>query len=154
LQPSKQLDVTVAWLDDEPLVAGRVYWALHGHQWGKAKVVQADNGIKALDRLHQQKFDLVLMDMLMPEMDGIEATKHLRQSDMSPNQWIPVLGLTANISTEDHVRCLSAGMNDILLKPFDKHVLVTRIEELLLACPLFTTKHAISSGPRRVKVFE
>jgi sulfate adenylyltransferase subunit 1 len=38
LQPSKQLDVTVAWLDDEPLVAGRVYWALHGHQWVKAKV--------------------------------------------------------------------------------------------------------------------
>jgi DNA-binding response OmpR family regulator len=65
-----------------------------------------------------------------------------------------VLGLTANISTEDHVRCLSAGMNDILLKPFDKYVLVKRIEELLLACPLFTTKHAISSGPRRVKVFE
>jgi sulfate adenylyltransferase subunit 1 len=38
LQSSKQLDVTVAWLDDEPLVAGRVYWALHGHQWVKAKV--------------------------------------------------------------------------------------------------------------------
>ncbi len=147
------LTIEVLVVDDSPvnrLLVSQVIAA----QWGKAKVVQADNGIKALDRLHQQKFDLVLMDMLMPEMDGIEATKHLRQSDMSPNQWIPVLGLTANISTEDHVRCLSAGMNDILLKPFDKHVLVTRIEELLLACPLFTTKHAISSGPRRVKVFE
>jgi CheY-like chemotaxis protein len=148
----KDLVIEVLVVDDNPVNRLLVTQVIAA-QWAKAKVIQADNGLKALNCLHQQKFDLVLMDMLMPEMDGIEATKHLRQSDMSPNQWIPVLGLTANISTEDHVRCLSAGMNDILLKPFDKHVLVTRIEELLLACPLFTTKHAISSGPRRVKVF-
>ena len=53
LQPSKQLDVTVAWLDDEPLVAGRVYWALHGHQWVKAKVASITDrlDIHSLERL-------------------------------------------------------------------------------------------------------
>ena len=53
LQPSKQLDVTVAWLDDEPLVAGRVYWALHGHQWVKAKVSRITDrlDIHSLERL-------------------------------------------------------------------------------------------------------
>jgi CheY-like chemotaxis protein len=79
--------------------------------------------------------------MLMPEMDGIEATQYVRQDPNSPNQWIPVLGLTANISTEDHVRCLTAGMNDVLLKPFDRQVLVQRVEQLLLNCPLFSTKY-------------
>ena len=88
-----------------------------------------------------QQFDLVLMDMLMPEMDGIVATSMLRQTVTSPNQNIPVLGLTANISTDDHLRCLKAGMNDIVLKPFDRDKLTQRIEQLLLTSPDFLAKY-------------
>lgn len=143
----KELAIEVLVVDDNPVNRLLVSQVIAAH-WTKVQVVQAENGQKALDCLHKQKFDLVMMDMLMPEMDGIEATRHLRHSDMSPNQWIPVLGLTANISTEDHVRCLSAGMNDILLKPFDRHVLVNRIEKLLMACPLFTTKHEFQVAPK------
>lgn len=142
----KDVSLHVLVVDDNPVNRLLVTQVISAH-WQQAQVVQADNGLKALDCLNRQKFDVVLMDMLMPEMDGIEATMRLRQSDLSPNQWIPVLGLTANISTDDHVRCLSAGMNDILLKPFDRHVLAMRIEKLLLACPLFTTKHAFISRP-------
>ena len=137
----KELGIEILVVDDNPVNRLLVQQVIHA-QWPLAKVTQADNGQKALTRLSAQKFDLVLMDMLMPEMDGIEATQYVRQDPTSPNQWIPVLGLTANISTEDHVRCLSAGMNDVLLKPFDRQVLVQRVEQLLLACPVFTTKYA------------
>ena len=137
----KELDIEILVVDDNPVNRLLVQQVINA-QWPLSKITQAENGQKALTRLSAQKFDLVLMDMLMPEMDGIEATQFLRQDISSPNQWIPVLGLTANISTEDHVRCLSAGMNDVLLKPFDRQVLAHRIEGLLMACPLFTTKHA------------
>jgi signal transduction histidine kinase/CheY-like chemotaxis protein len=137
----EELAIEILVVDDNPVNRLLVQQVIHS-QWPLAKVTQADNGQKALTRLSAQKFDLVLMDMLMPEMDGIEATRYVRQDPTSPNQWIPVLGLTANISTEDHVRCLSAGMNDVLLKPFDRQVLVQRIEHLLLTCPLFKIKYA------------
>lgn len=140
-QSIQSLEIQILVVDDNPVNRLLVQQVIHA-QWPLAKVTQAENGQKALTRLSAQKFDLVLMDMLMPEMDGIEATQFLRQDSLSPNQWIPVLGLTANISTEDHVRCLGAGMNDVLLKPFDRQVLAHRIEGLLMACPLFTTKHA------------
>jgi CheY-like chemotaxis protein len=105
-------------------------------------VVQAHHGKQALSLLGQQLFDLVLMDMLMPEMDGIVATSMLRQTVSSQNQNIPVLGLTANISTDDHLRCLQAGMNDIVLKPFDRDKLTLRLTQLLLASPDFRSKYA------------
>lgn len=141
LQPSiSQLAVEILVVDDNPVNRLLVQQVIHAH-WTLAKVTQAENGQKALTRLSAQKFDLILMDMLMPEMDGIEATQLIRQDPTSPNQWIPVLGLTANISTEDHVRCLSAGMNDVLLKPFDRQVLTRRMENLLMDCPFFTAKY-------------
>lgn len=99
--------------------------------WPHAQVVQAENGKKALTVLDTQPFDIVLMDMLMPEMDGIEATVVLRQAADSINRHVPILGLTANISTDDHIRCIKAGMNEVVLKPFDKHHLAQRIQHLL-----------------------
>ena len=141
------LSVDILVVDDNPVNRLLVQQVIHAH-WPLAKVTQAENGQKALTQLSAQKFDLILMDMLMPEMDGIEATHFVRQDPSSPNQWIPVLGLTANISTEDHVRCLSAGMNDVLLKPFDPQLLIQRMENLLMACPFFTTKHAQQFKPR------
>lgn len=140
-QAINELAVEILVVDDNPVNRLLVQQVIHAH-WPLAKVTQAENGQKALTRLSAQKFDLILMDMLMPEMDGIEATQLVRQDPSSPNQWIPVLGLTANISTEDHVRCLTAGMNDVLLKPFDRQVLIHRMENLLGACPFFTAKYA------------
>jgi CheY-like chemotaxis protein len=127
-------------VDDNPVNRLLVDQVIRSH-WPRAQVVQAHNGKQALTQLGQQQFDLVLMDMLMPEMDGIVATSMLRQTVTSPNQNIPVLGLTANISTDDHLRCLKAGMNDIVLKPFDRDKLTQRIEQLLLTSPDFLAKY-------------
>lgn len=75
----------------------------------------ANNGIEALEKVRQNRYDLVLMDMQMPEMDGIEATKILRK-DYSDSE-LPIVALTANVLEEDRNLCKSIGMNDHLSKP-------------------------------------
>ena len=139
-QVIQALPLEVLVVDDNPVNRLLVDQVIRSH-WPQAHVVQAHNGKQALTLLGQQRFDLVLMDMLMPEMDGIVATSMLRQTVTSPNQKIPVLGLTANISTDDHLRCLKAGMNDIVLKPFEREKLTQRIEQLLLTSPSFMAKY-------------
>ena len=69
------------------------------------------------------KFDMIFMDMHMPEMDGLEATRTLRKLPLSKNGWnpakIPIIAVTANAFSEDRKLCLESGMNDYLAKPFD-----------------------------------
>ncbi len=81
----------------------------------------AGNGVEALKRLQAQRYDLVLMDCQMPEMDGYRATELIRQEEQengSPR--LPIIALTANAMQEDRQRCISAGMDDYLSKPFTK----------------------------------
>jgi len=80
------------------------------------QVVVAATGVEALDRLSEDRFDLVLMDCQMPELDGYEATRRLRAS-AGENRDVPVIALTANAVAGDRERCLAAGMNDHLTKP-------------------------------------
>jgi CheY-like chemotaxis protein len=81
------------------------------------EVVMADNGQMALERMDEQgPFDLVLMDVMMPVMDGLEATRRIRQQGQTE---IPILALTARAMPEDRVRCLEAGASDFLTKPID-----------------------------------
>ena len=77
----------------------------------------AANGQEALDRLQQGTFDLVLMDMQMPVMDGVTATRAIRQNP----QWaqLPVVAMTANAMEQDRQQCLAAGMNDFVSKPIE-----------------------------------
>ena len=129
VMPSSSV-IHVLIVDDNPvnrLLVNQVIMS----EWPHAQVVQAENGKKALAVLDTQAFDIVLMDMLMPEMDGIEATGVLRHSVDRINRHVPILGLTANISTDDHIRCIKAGMNDVVLKPFDKEKLAKRVHQLL-----------------------
>lgn len=77
----------------------------------------AENGYVALEKLKNSPFDIVLMDLQMPVMDGYEATKAIRQGDPSRSQ-VPIIALTANATRKDIEKCLAAGMNDCIPKPF------------------------------------
>ncbi|MBK8984960.1 MAG: response regulator [Chloroflexi bacterium] len=90
----------------------------------------AENGLQVVARLRQRPYDLVLMDVQMPEMDGLEATQAIRRrlpADRQPR----IVALTANTTAEEQAACLAAGMNDYLGKPLRLEALVT----VLLACP-------------------
>jgi len=89
-----------------------------GHQ-----ITLANNGREAVAQLEAQMFDLILMDMQMPELDGLEATKQIREFNDSVKSSIPVIALTANALSGDKERVLEAGMNDYLTKPIDIHAL-------------------------------
>jgi CheY-like chemotaxis protein/HPt (histidine-containing phosphotransfer) domain-containing protein len=82
-----------------------------------AQVVIARNGIEAVDQVKKQNFDCVLMDVQMPEMDGIQATESIRRMDDPLISGIPIIALTANCTSEDLVKYQQAGMDDYLAKP-------------------------------------
>jgi signal transduction histidine kinase/CheY-like chemotaxis protein len=89
----------------------------------------AENGREALERLSTSQYDLVLMDCQMPEMDGLEATTHIRRLDSTVlDHDVPVIAMTANAFDEDRERCLAAGMNDFLSKPVHRPTLEGMIE--------------------------
>jgi CheY-like chemotaxis protein len=89
----------------------------------------AENGRVAVDRVLAGRYDLVLMDMQMPVMDGIEATIELRERPELAR--LPILAMTANALAEDRDRCLAAGMNDHLAKPMEPEALWSRLERWL-----------------------
>ena len=84
------------------------------------EVVIAANGREALEALEQSSFDCVLMDVQMPEMDGIEATQHIRRLADEIKAGIPIIALTANALKGDSEKYIAAGMTDYLAKPFDE----------------------------------
>ncbi|NLH49484.1 MAG: GAF domain-containing protein [Myxococcales bacterium] len=83
------------------------------------RVAVADNGRDALAMLARETFAMVFMDVQMPEMDGYETTRLIRQI-AGPNAGVPIIAMTANVMAEDRQRCLDAGMNDYLGKPVTK----------------------------------
>jgi two-component system, sensor histidine kinase and response regulator len=89
-----------------------------GHQ-----VVIAENGRLALRYLGEQSFDLILMDVQMPEMDGFEATGVIRENERRTGAHIPVVAMTAHAMTGDRERCIDAGMDDFVTKPIQPSAL-------------------------------
>ena len=95
--------------------------------WG-AIVTHAENGQIALDLLSKNEFDLILMDLHMPVIDGIEATRIIRNSDNEMLRTIPIVALTAAIMSESHDKIEDLNINDYVLKPFKPHDLFERIK--------------------------
>lgn len=94
-------------------------------------VCVAQHGKEALDFLGENRFDCVLMDIQMPLMDGFEATRLIRANPAWAG--MPVIAMTANASQEDRARCMAAGMNDYISKPFDPHNLYAILAKWLAA---------------------
>jgi PAS domain S-box-containing protein len=88
------------------------------------KVTEAINGIEAIEKLKKESFDLILMDLQMPEMGGIDATRVIRE-EMKLNT--PIIALTANAFKAEIDRCINAGMNDYIIKPFEENILIGAI---------------------------
>lgn len=92
------------------------------------RVRVADNGLIALEQLDRYHFDVVLMDCQMPEMDGYETARRIREREQSTGGHMPILAITANAMESDLERCLIAGMDGYLTKPIDFAKLRTKLE--------------------------
>ena len=114
--------------------------------WG-FEVTIADNGRKALEVLQQKDFDLVLMDIQMPEMDGIDATQNIRKLPNDKKATIPIIALTANALKGDSERYLQAGMNDYLSKPFTEESLFNVIKRNLPQVAVIATPAEFKEEP-------
>lgn len=100
-------------------------------KWG-ATVTIADNGIKAIEALKQVNYDLVLMDLQMPEMNGYEAAAYIRENpEKVLNAKVPIVALTADAFDETRQRVYNTGMNDFVTKPFKQEDLYYKISRLL-----------------------
>ena len=93
----------------------------------------ADDGVQTLAALEQESFDLLLLDIQMPEMDGFEVTKKIRTREAKTTGRQNIIALTAHASESDRQRCLSAGMNDYLTKPLRKSELVAALKRAAAA---------------------
>ena len=96
--------------------------------------VVADNGLLALEAFSHSSYDAVLMDIMMPEMDGHECTREIRRRFPEPH--IPIIALTANAMVGDRERCIEAGADDYISKPFKREDLVAALERWLGPAPV------------------
>lgn len=113
-------------IDDDPnlILLVKDYLEFRGYE-----VVTAENGREALDVLEQDTPDMIICDVMMPEMDGYSLVEHVRQDPRT--SWIPVLFLSAKGQSQDRVKGLSTGADVYMVKPFEPEELVAQVESSL-----------------------
>jgi CheY-like chemotaxis protein len=94
-----------------------------GHQ-----IVVVNDGAEAIEAVRGKSYDLVLMDVQMPGMDGLEATRRIRALPLGQSM-VPVIAITANAMHNDDRRCFDAGMNDYISKPIDRARLLGKVTQ-------------------------
>ena len=118
--------------EDNPVNQKLVVKLLEKQGW---RVTVASNGREAMELASRNGFDLILMDVQMPEMDGLEATRMIRERERETGRHIPIIALTAHAMKEDRERCLQAGMDAYVPKPIKVQELFKVIKEILPEVP-------------------
>ena len=95
----------------------------------------ANNGLEAVAAARDGEFDLILMDIQMPEMDGLEATRQIRRREAQQGGHVPIVAMTAQATPGDRERCLAAGMDDYLSKPIRPRILYETVEAIAISLP-------------------
>lgn len=113
--------------DDNPLNRQIASLQLRRHL-PRAQITEVEDGLKAFEAVRDGVgFDVILMDLLMPEMDGQTATRKIRTELPEPQRSTPIIALTANGDKDELERCLACGMNESILKPFNRNLLIKRV---------------------------
>jgi CheY-like chemotaxis protein len=111
-------------VDDNPINQKLLFYSLKK----EFEVELANNGLEAVNILNGKSFDVVLMDLMMPVMDGAEATLKIRESNLHRNKHIPIILLTTNDLENERLRCIESGADDYLIKPVNIENLLTTID--------------------------
>jgi len=132
LAPNLDRSIKVLVAEDSPIIATLISSLLKKQQF---EVKLVTNGLQAVAAVTEDTFDIVLMDVNMPEMDGISATKAIRQLS-APKSEIPIIALTANAIVGQREIYLAAGMNDYVTKPIQPNTLFQAIQRLVARDPV------------------
>lgn len=111
-------------VDDHPMLREGLAAVILGES-DMLLVGEASTGQEAVDGFRKHRPDVTLMDLQMPEMDGIEATRQIRLGPNNPR--VPILAFTANVYAEDEARCLEAGMDGFIGRPIESEALYTAL---------------------------
>ncbi|MEA4840905.1 MAG: ATP-binding protein [Bacteroidales bacterium] len=112
----------------------------------------AENGKIAIEKLKAASYDIILMDLQMPEMNGFEATNYIRNT---MNSKVPIIALTADVTTVDLAKCRSVGMNDYIAKPVDERLLYSKIVGLVKKpVPVLEQKVHVQNSGDRIKCID
>ena len=111
----------------------------------------AANGKIAIEKLQKKAYDIILMDLQMPEMNGFEATKYIRDT---MNLSIPIIALTADVTTVDLAKCKTVGMNDYIAKPVDERLLYSKIVSLVKKITVIKLEENIMNEDKTVKCID
>ena len=142
--PGNKLGPQRVLLAEDSVVNQKLALALlqkQGHE-----VAVATTGVEVLKQLRERRFDVVLMDVQMPEMDGLEATRAIRQQEQGSGERLPIIAMTAHAMSEDREQCLTAGMDDYIAKPIRFETLNETLRRVLLVEIVPGTESHSSSG--------
>lgn len=121
---------------------------------GIREILEANNGASALDALREKKFDLILSDLSMAPMDGLEFSRKVRTGDHSPNPFVPIIMITGHTEKHRVEAARDAGVTEFLAKPITAHSLFSRIAEIVERPRAFVRCEAYFGPDRRRKTLE